>query len=71
MCNFVCNYKTVPCFSDDGLGEKVSSSIQVNKVFCILSTLNVNFARQLAVKGGRQLIKCFHAQEDEGLLNFY
>lgn len=49
----------MPNFSVDGLGEKVSSSIQVNKVLCILSTLNVNFAMQLAVKGWRAVNKMF------------
>jgi len=67
MCNFVCNYKTVSCFSE----KNVSYSVQVNKVLSIFTTLKVNFARQLAVKGGRPLIKCFNAQEDEELPNFY
>jgi len=71
MCNFVCGCKTVPYFAEDGLGGKVSSSLQAVKVLRILSTLKVSFAMQLAVKGGRQLTKCFNAQEDEGLLNFY
>lgn len=52
MCNFVCNYETASYFSDNGLGEKVSSS-QVNKVVCIHSILKVNFSRLLAVKSGR------------------